>query len=326
FIFGVGWNNILFSYGTVTEKVSDGRIIKDGIYRYGADQNGKTGYIMDRYKDNPVMKPWEGCWLYSSMSGNLRIPAIPSQPLAALAPELLQDPRDWEVKLSVFTDKSIDRDNYFGIAGDANDGYNKYCLFEPPNGYPPYVSMYFPIDNHETLGKFACVYKSPLVSNSPKVWDFEVLTDGMQNTDVTLQWQGIPDSCTLCLLDLATDKKIDMRQVNSYTYGNGTERIRRFQVVAVAAASEIRAASGIYAWHNQLTVNGIPPDEFTFENLPLNSVIKIYTLSGELIATINNNTWAARNNDSKIVASGIYFYVVEDGGNVRKTGKLAVIR
>ncbi|MBI4777318.1 hypothetical protein HY792_00095, partial [Candidatus Desantisbacteria bacterium] len=193
FIFGVGWNNILFSYGTVTEKVSDGRIIKDGIYQYGTDKNGKAGYIMDRYKDNPAMKPWEGCWLYSSMSGNLKIPAIPSQPLAALAPELLQDPRNWEVKLSVSTDKSIDKDNYLGIAGDANDGYNKYCLFEPPDGYPPYVSLYFPIDDSETFGKFACIYKSPLVSNSPKVWDFEVLTDGMQNTDVTLQWQGIPD-------------------------------------------------------------------------------------------------------------------------------------
>lgn len=326
FIFGVNWNNILFSYGTITEKVSVGNAIKDGIYRYGIDKNSKTGYNMDRYRDNPVMMPWEGYWLYSSMSGDLKIPAIPNQPLTALAPDMLQNQRNWEIRLSVSTDKSIDKDNYFGIAEDASDGYNKYCLFEPPDGYSPYVSLYFLIDNHDISNKFASVYKSP-PSNSPKVWDFEVLTDGMQNTDVTLEWQGIPNGYALYLTDLVDNKKMDMRQINSYTYYNGTERIRRFQVSAVAATSETQTANNqIYVWPNPLTVNGISPDRFTFENFPANSMVKIYTLSGELIATINKNTWDAKNDDGKTVASGVYFYVVEDGGNVKKTGKLAVIR
>ncbi|MFH1859824.1 MAG: T9SS type A sorting domain-containing protein [bacterium] len=331
FIFGVGWNNILFSYGTITEKVSDGRIIKDGIYRYGTDQNNKTGYSMDRYRDNPVMKPWEGYWLYSSMAGNLKIPAISSQPLAALAPELLQNQKNWEIKLSAFTDKSTDQDNYFGVAEDASDGYNKYCLFEPPNGYPPYVSLYFPVNDRDVSGNFACAYKSQL-SNSPKVWDFEVLTDGMQNTDVTLQWKEmtVPEvlthGCNLCLTDLTTDAKIDMCQTDSYTYHNGTERIRRFQITAVATVNETLTANNqIYVWPNPLTVNGMSPDKFTFANRS-NSVIRIYTLAGELVATINKDTWDAKNDDGKAVASGVYFYVVEDGGNVRKTGKLAVIR
>ncbi|MEK7275087.1 MAG: T9SS type A sorting domain-containing protein, partial [Candidatus Desantisbacteria bacterium] len=328
FIFGVNWNNILFSHGTVTEKIANGSIVKDGIYRYGTDKNNKTGYNMDRYKDNPVMSPWEGYWLYSSMAGDLKVPAISSQPLASLAPELLTDQKNWEVRLSVSTDKSSDNDNYFGIAEDANDGYNKYCLFEPPDGYPPYVSLYFPMDDHDISGKFACVYKSPSL-NSLKVWDFEVLTDGMQNTDVTIQWQGmqVSEGITLCLTDLASDEKMDMRQVSSYTYNNAAERIRRFQVSAAIDASKTQTADEqIYAWPNPLTVNGILPDAFTFEHLPSNSVIKIYTLSGELAATLNNNTWEAKNDDGKIVASGIYFYVVENGGNVRKTGKLAVIK
>ncbi len=328
FTFGVNWNNILFSYGTVTEKVSVGSAVKDGIYRYGTDKNNKTGYSMDRYKDNPIMCPWEGYWLYSSMAGDLKVPAISSQPLAALAPELLTNQRNWEIKLSVSTDKSIDSDNYFGIAEDASDGYNKHCLFEPPDGYPPYVSLYFLIDDLDISGKFACVYKSPLL-DSPKIWDFEVLTDGMQNADVTLQWQGMPvsEAITICLTDLAADKKIDMRQMSSYTYNNSTERIRRFQVSAVATMAETQAINGqVYAWPNPLTVNGISPDEFTFANLSDNSVIKIYTLSGELVATLNKNTWDAKNSDGKLVASGVYFYVVEDSGNVKKTGKLAVIK
>ncbi|MFH1962915.1 MAG: T9SS type A sorting domain-containing protein [bacterium] len=326
FIFGIGWNNILFSHGTITAKVSDGSVIKDGIYRYGTDKNNKTGYSMDRYRDNPVMKPWEGYWLYSFMTGDLKIPAIPSQPLAAPAPGLLENQRNWEVRLSAFTDKSVDRDNYFGVTEDASDGYNRYCLFEPPNGYPPYVSLYFPISDLNASGNFACAYKSPPL-NSPKVWDFEVLTDGMQNTAVTLQWQGVVDGVNLCLADLMTDEKIDMRQTDSYTYHIGTERIRRFQVVAVAATSETQAVNNqIYVWPNPLIVNGISPDEFTFANLSPSSVVRIYTLAGELIAAINKNTWNAKNDDGKAVASGVYFYVVEDEGSVRKTGKLAVIR
>ncbi|MBI4753178.1 hypothetical protein HY793_02240 [Candidatus Desantisbacteria bacterium] len=102
FTFGVGWNDIFFSYGTITERIADGKTIKDGFYKYGIDKSGKVGYTMDRYKDKPIMGPWEGYWIYSPMAGELKIPAIPNQPLAG-APELLQDQRDWEVKLSVST-------------------------------------------------------------------------------------------------------------------------------------------------------------------------------------------------------------------------------
>jgi len=324
FTFGVGWNDIFFSYGTVTERIADGRTIKDGFYKYGTDKSGKVGYLMKRYRDKTVMGPWEGYWIYSPMAGKLSIPAIPSQPLAG-APELLQEQRDWEVRLSVFTDKSMDQDNYLGVADNVTNRY----IFEPPDGYSPFISLYFPVNDQNISGNFACVYKSPLILNSPKLWDFEVLADGMQNTAVTLQWQGVPDGCSLCLVDMTLDKKIDMKQLSSYTYNNGQERVRKFQVVAVLSPTETRTANGqIYAWPNPLTVNGVPPEEFTFAGFSsANSEIKVYTLAGELIATIKNkNIWNAKNDDDRVVASGVYFFVVESEGSVKKTGKLAVIR
>ncbi|MFH1896976.1 MAG: hypothetical protein ABH886_01855 [Candidatus Desantisbacteria bacterium] len=326
FTFGVNWNNILFSHGTATERIADGKTINDGFYRYEADKSGKIGYFMDRYKDNSVMWPWKGYWIYSPMAGDLKIPAISSQPLAG-APELLQSQRDWEIKLSVSTDKSMDQDNYLGVADDASDGRNKYYIFEPPDGCSPFVSLYFPINDRDISGNFACVYKSPLIPNSPKVWDFEVLADGMQNATVTLQWQGMSDGCSLYLVDSLFDKKVDMKQFSSYAYNNGYEKIRKFQVVAALTASEIRVANGqIYAWPNPLTVNGVPPEEFTFAGILPNSVIKVYTLAGELIATRDKGMWDAKNDDDRVVASGVYFFVVENEGSVRKTGKLAVIR
>ncbi|MBI4753177.1 T9SS type A sorting domain-containing protein [Candidatus Desantisbacteria bacterium] len=118
-----------------------------------------------------------------------------------------------------------------------------------------------------------------------------------------------------------------MKQLSSYTYNNGQERVRKFQVVAVLSPAETQVVNGqIYAWPNPLTVNGIPPEEFTFANLSPNSVIKIYTLAGELVATTDNGKWNAKNDDGKVVASGVYFFVVEREGSVRKTGKLAVIK
>jgi len=64
--------------------------------------------------------------------------------------------------------------------------------------------------------------------------------------------------------------------------------------------------------------------------------IKIYDSSGNLVRSsaigpfnpeINNIDWIwdLKNNDGKLVSSGIYFYVVEMGGNIAR-GKIAIIK
>ncbi|MEF3280198.1 MAG: T9SS type A sorting domain-containing protein [Elusimicrobiota bacterium] len=69
-----------------------------------------------------------------------------------------------------------------------------------------------------------------------------------------------------------------------------------------------------------------------FTKLTLICEIRIFTISGEHVATINKNSnnesisWDLKDKNGKIVSSGLYiFYIKDNGGNTRK-GKLVIIR
>lgn len=68
----------------------------------------------------------------------------------------------------------------------------------------------------------------------------------------------------------------------------------------------------------------------TFQPLPANSRIKIFTISGhlvrELAATGTSLSWDRTNDSGKKVASGIYLYVIDGDGLSAARGKLAIIR
>lgn len=68
-----------------------------------------------------------------------------------------------------------------------------------------------------------------------------------------------------------------------------------------------------------------------FESLPARSKIKIYSLSGALVAEVSDDDgdgrclWNAKNKDGSRAASGVYLYVVSaDSG--KKNGRIAIIR
>jgi hypothetical protein len=69
----------------------------------------------------------------------------------------------------------------------------------------------------------------------------------------------------------------------------------------------------------------------TFTNLPSSCTIKIFTVSGELVKTIQENSgsgqniWDVENDSNESLRSGVYLYVVKSSSDT-KTGKLVVIR
>jgi hypothetical protein len=82
---------------------------------------------------------------------------------------------------------------------------------------------------------------------------------------------------------------------------------------------------------------GYNPEERTplennihFINLPATASIKIYTLAGQLVSSIEHDdgsqeeVWNAQNNFGVLVASGVYIAVVESGDET-KVLKLAVV-
>jgi hypothetical protein len=69
-----------------------------------------------------------------------------------------------------------------------------------------------------------------------------------------------------------------------------------------------------------------------FINLPERAIIRIYSMSGVLVALLEHNSttfggeadWNVRNRDGRRVASGVYFYHIESGG-ARRVGRMTVV-
>ncbi len=68
----------------------------------------------------------------------------------------------------------------------------------------------------------------------------------------------------------------------------------------------------------------------TFDQLTLHSSIKIYTLAGHWIRTLDapngSVTWDMKNESGELVASGLYLYLVTNGQGQTAKGKLAIIK
>ena len=80
------------------------------------------------------------------------------------------------------------------------------------------------------------------------------------------------------------------------------------------------------------TQQGDIKDEIGFYGLPQHCTIRVFSYSGQLVSTIehNSNTYSneffqiSRNNQR--IASGVYFYIVEDHDDgTRATGKFVII-
>jgi hypothetical protein len=68
-----------------------------------------------------------------------------------------------------------------------------------------------------------------------------------------------------------------------------------------------------------------------FVNLPTDCIIRIYTLSGVLVRTIEHHasvggdeSWDVRNRNGQFVASGVYFYHVE-AGDARRVNRMTIV-
>jgi hypothetical protein len=77
---------------------------------------------------------------------------------------------------------------------------------------------------------------------------------------------------------------------------------------------------------------GDPASGILFANLAMGSQIKIYTLTGRLVSSLDNAPitgtirWDARNQDGRDVASGAYFAVISSTGHKSVVKKLVIIR
>lgn len=78
--------------------------------------------------------------------------------------------------------------------------------------------------------------------------------------------------------------------------------------------------------------HNFPDDKIRFVNVPVDCVIRIYTVSGDLVWEHNHDSpggnieWDSRNRGGEEVTSGVYIYKIEDPGGGHVYGRLVIIR
>ncbi len=104
----------------------------------------------------------------------------------------------------------------------------------------------------------------------------------------------------------------------------GTDNgLSRFESGIGAPAKEL---SEVIPFPNPFVIES-GTENLTFDRLPYQTIVRIYTVSGELIREIKSgNQWDGRNQGGELVASGIYLFYVQDSSGKSAIGKIAVIR
>jgi hypothetical protein len=85
---------------------------------------------------------------------------------------------------------------------------------------------------------------------------------------------------------------------------------------------------------DNIYTSGRGPREVQFRNLPANCIIRIYSVSGERIQTIEHNSsinngmksWNLLTKDNLSLAYGVYIYHIDAPGIGEHIGKFAVIK
>jgi flagellar hook assembly protein FlgD len=108
-----------------------------------------------------------------------------------------------------------------------------------------------------------------------------------------------------------------------------TTHLTEFRVVIAAPITNLSQAT-VYPNPYRPSVAAQLVQGITIDQVPANTVIKIYTIGGELVKQFNVGAtgtvvWNAKNEDGQDVASGVY-YALLNGGGETKTVKIAVQR
>ena len=104
---------------------------------------------------------------------------------------------------------------------------------------------------------------------------------------------------------------------------DGLNRLR------IVASDETEGPEGFAVYPNPFVTAG--RQELTFIGLPLSAALRIYSVAGESVASLQVDpgratvTWNGQNDSGFLVASGIYYYIAEGESGERTRGRFAVV-
>lgn len=328
----VRYNNQIFNL----EEAHQNGYFKNYFYFYD-----EGGYRQVIYPEGRLV-PTYGIWVYSNVECEIVIPpSISSQSTSGLLKQKAKaylDKNSYQVQIMATCGEYNDYDNFIGTSPEADEKEDKYDILEPP-AFSDYVSVYFP----EQSKKYANNFKS--LSNEEKIWEMVVETN-LKNKDVNLSWNidYLPENLKLSILDKKTNKVINLRETNSYTYNSGKDGKREFLIIAGSSQPGDLTVAKVYNYPNPARpttdVSGklsgaTTTTKFVYKattGFITSCKIEIYNIRGKLIKTIIDDTpydgeyeW----NFGNSLSNGVYIYkiTVSDGvKTITKTGKLVVLK
>jgi ligand-binding sensor domain-containing protein len=102
--------------------------------------------------------------------------------------------------------------------------------------------------------------------------------------------------------------------------GNGLSRYESGIGAPAENLSQVRAFPNPFVIESGMEI-------VTFDRLPYQAQVRIFTVAGELVREIKQgDQWNGRNQSGELVASGVYLFHVQDPSGKSAVGKIAVIR
>jgi hypothetical protein len=127
--------------------------------------------------------------------------------------------------------------------------------------------------------------------------------------------------------DLATQNLVPGRYTISVQSTNGTQTSAWVHASITLVEANLDA---VKIYPNPWRSDRHSTHSVTFDNLTVNTQIKIYTVSGHHVKTLPESsstaTWDLTNQSGERVASGIYVYHLKADGGAKKTGQVVVIK
>ncbi len=317
-------------------------LVRGAIFFFNPASGGYN-YLLDL---NESMKPWQGYWIYSNTRAELQFPAptlrnslvvpstqtpsdLPADAHAEPPTREVATPTNWSLDL-VARRPDGRYDSALSIGASSNPGES---ILKPP-AFQDFVQM--GIAEAGSSGRFARVIRR---SGAKMSWNVEVTGDADET--VTLAWPGIsqlPRSVRVSLIDLATNRRIDLRSASSVSVPVRAGGVSRLRLEASTAATRRLAvsylrpdgssrASGTYSYRLGLT------GDATF-------AARIVTLSGAVVQEIASGrsaeaggarlVWNGRRTDGSMAPAGAYRLEVTatgaDGDVVRDQRLITVVR
>jgi hypothetical protein len=145
-----------------------------------------------------------------------------------------------------------------------------------------------------------------------------ILEDGLRFCRLDTNTNGWIILSTIPVLD--RNRKEAVINLSSFSF---------YRLVSLSVSSDL---GGVIVYPNPFETDKARDGMLKFVMLPRQVTIKIYTLAGELVRTLDKNDnfnrleWDGKNERREKVASGLYFYVISSPQAANKiTGKIAVI-